>query len=202
MVKLNRLYTKNGDQGNTHLFGGELVRKNCTRIQSVGDVDELNSHLGLARTLLAELVSERGSSSAEIIDIQIMAEHIASIQNELFDLGAVLATATRPDGISLPEIAEHHVKRLESWIDELTCLTGELRSFVLPGGTRLNAVLHIARAVCRRTERTILSLRDEAEVSDFIVIYINRLSDYLFAAARRSAQLEQAEEFLWVPGAT
>jgi cob(I)alamin adenosyltransferase len=200
MVKLNKLYTRNGDKGCTHLCGGEVVEKTSCRVTAMGDVDELNSHLGLARTLLETTVAAQKHSSPEVIDIEILVKHVSVIQNELFDIGSRLATLSIPEGMNLPQISRQHVERLEEWIDELALITGELRSFVLPGGTRTNAVLHLARSVCRRAERSILLLHKEVPVDEATLIYMNRLSDYLFAAARRCAQIEQAKEFLWIPG--
>ncbi|MCB0309780.1 MAG: cob(I)yrinic acid a,c-diamide adenosyltransferase [Bdellovibrionales bacterium] len=186
MVKLNKLYTKVGDQGETFLVGGKRTSKADLRVRAFGEVDELNAIIGMIRTL------------AEQHNRQELTEKLSILQNELFDAGAELATANGE--IPTVQIVEMQYKRLESWIDQLTSKLDELKSFVLPGGTELNSWLHLARAVTRRAERSIVQLSNEQEVGGAVLIYFNRLSDLLFALARHESCLAQVPEYLWQPG--
>lgn len=188
MVRINRIYTRTGDKGETGLVGGSRVSKSNIRIELLGEVDELNAHLGVLRTLFAK---ENYTRPLEMI---------SRIQNELFDLGAEIATppeAQRPGSLTTESA---HVTRLENWIDELTEGIPELTSFVLPGGTDLNASAHIARTVCRRLERTLVRAHEMIGVSDPLLRYVNRLSDLLFAMARWISRETKQPEYLWVPG--
>ena len=190
MVKINKIYTRGGDKGETQLVGGTKVSKDDLRVHAYGDVDELNCLIGAARTLAVE--QKKNSLS----------EQLAKLQNELFDLGSELATQAGQEWEGMLTIEATHILRLESWIDELVKDLPELRSFVLPGGTQLNAVLHHARCVCRRAERHVVSLGREESVSEFVLQYLNRLSDLLFAMARAESKASNAQEFLWQPGKT
>ena len=172
MVKINKIYTRTGDTGETGLVGGVRVAKDSLRVTAYGDVDELNSHLGACRTLAA--------SQNRIA----LTDKLEQIQNELFDIGAELATPPEKPWPGMVCVGLDQVVRLEQWIDKLTENIPELRSFVLPGGTELNSALHLARTVCRRAERTIIKLSRSESVSKELVAYINRLSDLLFAMAR------------------
>lgn len=188
MVKINRIYTRTGDTGETGLVGGARVPKDCPRVEAYGDVDELNSILGWARTIADE---QR---------IETLTPKLAEIQQSLFDLGSELAT---PPGAQWPGmilVSDSQITQLEGWIDELIADVPELRSFVLPGGSTLNSALHIARAVCRRAERSILRLSRQETVSGTVLIYINRLSDLLFAMARHESKRSGAPEYLWRAG--
>jgi cob(I)alamin adenosyltransferase len=188
MVTLNRIYTRTGDDGTTGLVGGERVKKTSLRVCAYGDIDELNCHIGVCVTILAD-----GS-------IQALHEKLITIQNELFDIGSELATPPGEAWPGLPQTTSLHVERLEKWIDELNSGLPELKSFVLPGGSPLNAHLHLARAVCRRAERAVLVLADTDPVSADILHYLNRLSDLLFVMSRSAAHAAGAQEYLWVPG--
>lgn len=189
MVKINRIYTRTGDDGSTGLVGGERVAKNCLRVSAYGEVDELNSFLGQARTL------------AQKVQRSALEQRLEIIQNELFDLGAELASAPGADLSGMPTVSLSQVSRLERWIDELCDGMPELRSFVLPGGTELNSALHVARAVCRRAERSVLTLHQDQAVSEPLRAYLNRLSDLLFAMARFESHASGSSEYLWKPGA-
>jgi cob(I)alamin adenosyltransferase len=189
MVALNRIYTKAGDGGRTQLVGGERRAKHDLRIESYGTVDELNATLGLARLHSAE--------DAETDAI------LMRIQNDLFDLGADLATPPREISREREDlrVLESQVERLEREIDAMNEGLAPLRSFVLPGGTALAAHLHLARTVCRRAERLVVALAEKPEekVAPALIRYLNRLSDLLFVAARH-ANDRGARDVLWVPG--
>lgn len=188
MVKINKIYTRTGDDGTTGLVGGSRVPKHSTKVHAYGDVDELNSWIGLVRTILVA----QGPKDA--------VEHLTTIQNILFDIGAVLASPPEVTWPTKRTIADDDITVIEGWIDSLTAQVPELRSFVLPGGTIANSYLHIARTVCRRAERAVLALNEDEPVPVGILQYLNRLSDYLFALARREITYAGGTEFLWSPG--
>lgn len=189
MVTLNRIYTRTGDGGTTRLATGETVSKSSARVEAYGAVDETNACLGLAR--------------AHLDDAELDAV-LARIQNELFDLGADLATPPRPDeadGMVL-RVSEAQVARLEAEIDAFNDRLPPLTSFVLPGGSAAASALHLGRTVCRRAEREAVRLVEAGEpVSGPALRYINRLSDLLFVAARWANGRGAAEVF-WKSGAT
>lgn len=189
MVALNRIYTKAGDGGRTQLVGGERRKKHDLRIECYGTVDELNASIGLARLHTA------GEAGLDAM--------LARIQNDLFDLGADLATPPRDTPAKREDlrVLDSQVERLEREIDGMNEGLQPLRSFVLPGGTAAAAHLHLARTVCRRAERLVVALAEKAEekVAPEIVRYLNRLSDLLFVAARH-ANGRGALDVLWVPG--
>ena len=191
MVKLNKIYTRTGDDGTTGLGSGERRLKSDVRIDAYGTVDEANSCIGLARLSTADAHPE--------IDAML-----GRIQNDLFDLGADLATPQRDKELGWEplRIVEAQVTRLETEIDLVNAAIPPLNSFILPGGSALAAHLHVARTVCRRAERLIAQLAaTEGEiVSEFALAYANRLSDFLFVAARRANE-NGAADILWVPGA-
>ncbi len=187
MVKINRIYTRTGDDGNTHLVDGTRCAKDSLRVSAYGDVDELNSVIGMARTL------------AEARGFTVLNERLSILQNELFDAGSLLACPAEMDLSKLPMITNEQVTRLEHWIDECTEQLEELKSFVFPGGDELNAWLHLARTVCRRAERSIVTLSHRESVPSPIAIFFNRLSDLLFAWARLASKNAGTKEYLWVP---
>lgn len=188
MVTLNKIYTRTGDGGLTRLATGEPRSKSSPRVSAYGEIDELNACLGLA--------SRAVEGDATLVAM------IGRIQNELFDLGADLATPERPEGQAL-RIVPSQVERLESEIDALNESLSPLTSFVLPGGTAAAAALHMARTICRRAERTCVALAAEPGevVGEAALKYVNRLSDLLFVAARY-ANDKGAADVLWRPGAT
>jgi len=204
MVKINRIYTRTGDDGTTGLVGGVRIAKDSARVESIGAIDELNSYLGIIRTLAdaESLLSSNQEETVPLASSKRLSEIIAALQQQLFDLGAELAT---PKGAEWPTMKLFHnqdVQMLENLIDEASIGVPELRSFVLPGGTLSNAYLHLARTVCRRAERELIRFSREESVSSDILKYVNRLSDLLFALARRSARISTTgdlEEYLWVP---
>jgi cob(I)alamin adenosyltransferase len=187
MVRLTRIYTRTGDAGRTRLASGESVPKSDSRVEAYGAVDEANACLGLARLHTA------GDPILDPI--------LGRAQNDLFDLGADLATTGEAPGAL--RILESQVARLEREIDQLNAELAPLNSFILPGGTPAAAALHQARTVCRRAERWAVRLaHDEGgEVSPAAMKYLNRLSDLLFVAARW-ANARGASDVLWAPGAT
>ena len=188
MVKLNRIYTRTGDDGGTGLVGGERVTKDSLRVGAYGEVDEANACVGLARV--------HTGADAELDAV------LARIQNDLFDLGADLATPDLEQAGAL-RIIDAQVGRLEREIDAMNADLAPLSSFVLPGGSPAAAALHLARTVSRRAERTAVALtRVPGEaVNPAAIRYLNRLSDLLFVAARR-ANANGASDVLWTPGAT
>ncbi|MGX1307927.1 cob(I)alamin adenosyltransferase [Amorphus suaedae] len=188
MVVLNKIYTRTGDDGTTALSTGERRPKGDLRIAAYGTVDETNAAVGLARLHAAD---------APTIDATL-----ARIQNELFDLGADLATPPGgPYEDKALRIVDSQVERLEADIDALNADLAPLRSFVLPGGTPLAAHLHHCRTVSRRAERLATELAAREPVGGAAIRYINRLSDYFFVASR-AANANGEGDVLWVPGAT
>ncbi len=189
VVTLNRIYTRTGDAGMTRLATGAEVRKSDARVATYGEVDEANACLGLARL----------HTAGQPLDAML-----ARIQNELFDLGADLATPAKPDEAegAVLRILDTQVARLEAEIDALNAELPPLQSFVLPGGTPAAAALHLARTVARRAERAAVALAASGEpVSAPALRYLNRLSDFLFVAARTANDGGAAEVF-WKSGAT
>jgi len=183
-----KVYTRGGDAGETSLFGGQRVRKDSSRVQAYGEVDELNAVLGLARCEL---------SGADDLDTQL-----ARIQSSLFDLGSELATpdpeSRERKGKPAPRVSDGDADELERWIDALDLELEPLTRFVLPGGTRAAAWLHLARTVCRRAERSVIALAALEPLRPVPVKYLNRLSDYLFTAARASNRRGGVPESHWV----
>ncbi len=190
MVKLNKIYTRTGDDGSTGLVDGTRLTKDSARVAAYGDVDEANAALGLVRL---SLTNQR-------IDAML-----ARIQNELFDLGADLATPLPVGDAADSEYALRMIgsqtERLEAEIDELNTDMEALTSFVLPGGSPPSAYLHLARTVTRRAERTMVSLAAQEPVNPHALSYINRLSDFLFVAGRW-CNAQGAGDVMWVPGET
>ena len=194
MVRLNRIYTKAGDGGETRLVGGQKVAKNSARIETYGTVDELSSCLGLARAALATPPQPAGAAELDAV--------IKRIQNELFNLGSDLATLEADRRPTQPVIEPRHTAALEQQIDAWNEHLPELRSFVLPGGGRVASYLHLARTVCRRAERLIVRLADAEPISPAVIPYVNRLSDALFVMSRHAARVYGEPEPLWQPEKT
>lgn len=193
-VALNRIYTRTGDSGQTLLVGGQRLSKADLRIESYGTVDELNAFIGAARTTSEEL-------AAKYERLWPFAANLKRIQHELFNLGSILATLPADVGPKQPRITEAEVTQLEREIDRANDELLPLRSFVLPGGTRLNSDLHICRTVCRRAERLLVRLSATDEVPGEAVRYLNRLSDALFVWSRWANHVVGTPETLWQPNA-
>lgn len=176
-----RIYTRTGDDGTTGLVGDARVRKSDLRIAAIGEVDELNAAMGLAR------VAGEGTA---------LESELAQIQNRLFDLGAELAS---PEGqrFQVRTLDSRHVEELERSIDAMDVELPMLKHFILPGGSELAARLHVARSVCRRAERVLFTLSENTSVRDVTRTYLNRLSDWLFTAARTANRLKGVEDIIW-----
>jgi cob(I)alamin adenosyltransferase len=185
MPRLTRLYTRKGDDGTTGLGGGQRIAKDSPRVTAYGTVDELNSAIGLA--VAHGLVPK-------------LAGVLPRIQNELFHLGSDLCFLEEDKhAFALPQIDARHVKALEAVIDELNDVVGALENFILPGGTEGSAYLHLARTICRRAERDAIALARLEPIGEFVVAYLNRLSDALFVMARYENRMHNVDEPLWDP---
>ncbi|WP_297322595.1 cob(I)yrinic acid a,c-diamide adenosyltransferase [uncultured Bartonella sp.] len=183
MVKLNKIYTRTGDDGTTGLVNGERRSKADLRVEAYGTIDETNAAIGLARL---ETVGE-------------LDKMLEIIQNDLFDLGADLATPQPSKNKVDLRIVSTQTKRLENEIDKLNKMLSPLTSFVLPGGSKASAHLHLARTVVRRAERAMVALHNQEKVNNEALQYINRLSDFLFVAARYANDYGK-NDVLWTPG--
>lgn len=184
-VAINRVYTRRGDSGETSLAGGQRIAKNDLRIEAYGTVDELNSFIGLAR-----------ESARELPELDTI---LRRVQHELFNLGSILATLPEDVHPHQARITDAESAQLEREIDRMNEGLPKLRSFVLPGGSRLNAELHICRTICRRAERICVSLAAVADVDAAILKYLNRLSDALFVWSRWASHRTGVPETLWEP---
>ncbi len=185
MVKLNKIYTRTGDDGTSGLVDGSRVSKASALMAAIGDVDEANSLIGVAAALAD------GETKARL----------TTIQNDLFDLGADIATPEGDYAWEPLRVVAKQVERLEREIDAMNADIPPLSSFVLPGGSPLAAALHVARAATRRAERSAVAANAAAALNPHALEYLNRLSDWLFVAAR-AANANGADDVLWVPGAS
>jgi cob(I)alamin adenosyltransferase len=190
-VRINKVYTRTGDDGSTALVGGARVAKDAPRIEAYGTVDELNACLGLVREALG-----KSKAKALLLPIVIRAQH------ELFNLGAHLATPDEARWSQQPPVADRHVEALEREIDRCNQDLPELRSFILPGGGAASAAFHLARTVCRRAERLVVTLAKREPVGPEPVKYLNRLSDALFVFGRWACWKDGVPEPLWEPSKT
>ncbi len=177
-----KIYTKTGDTGETSLLGGERVRKDHHRIEAYGTIDELNSHVGVVR--------------AGWIGGPIDAE-LAAIQSDLFDIGALLASAVPNEQFC--GVREARIEALERAIDTMEAELAPLKNFVLPGGSPDAAAMHVARTVCRRSERMVVALGEPGEDTSRATRYLNRLSDFLFVAARYANHVRSIDDVAWHP---
>lgn len=193
-IALNRIYTRTGDAGQTHLVGGQRISKDDLRIECYGTVDELNACIGAARATSEEL-------SGRVEQLRPFSAILKRIQHELFNLGSILATLPEDVHPKQPRVTSADVQQLEREIDEANGQLKPLRSFVLPGGSRLDAELHICRTVCRRAERLLVALAKQQNVPSEALQYLNRLSDALFVWSRWVNHVSGAPETLWEPNA-
>jgi cob(I)alamin adenosyltransferase len=184
-VAINRVYTRRGDSGQTSLAGGQRISKGDARIEAYGTVDELNAFIGLAR-----------ESSRDLTELW---QILGRVQHELFNLGSILATIPEDVHPRQARITAAECEQLEREIDRMNDELAPLRSFVLPGGSRLNAELHICRTICRRAERRCVSLAASVQLDEAILKYLNRLSDALFVWSRWASHRMGTPETLWEP---
>jgi cob(I)alamin adenosyltransferase len=191
-IALNRIYTKRGDKGETGLAGGQRVPKDSARIEAYGTVDELNAFTGLA-VVSCEEMTQRNPRLGHLLPI------LRRVQHELFNLGSILATLPQDVHPKQARITPAEVSQLEREIDSMNESLPALRSFVLPGGTRLNAELHVTRTICRRAERLLISLSRVEDVPAEAIQYLNRLSDAMFVWSRWVNHTTGAPELLWQP---
>ena len=179
-----KIYTKTGDQGLTSLIGGTRVKKSHVRIEAYGTVDELNAYIGL--------VADQPINTNRRLFLK-------EIQDRLFTIGSSLASEPEKSKMKIPDLHETDITLLENEIDAMNSILPPLRAFILPGGHQSVSFCHVARGVCRRTERLVIALAEESFVADLVIKYLNRLSDYLFVLCRLMAYDLQAEEITWQP---
>jgi cob(I)alamin adenosyltransferase len=189
-MRISKVYTRTGDSGKTRLAGGQEVWKDSLRVDVYGTVDELNSMIGLVRVFNSDTVGPQTHATR-------LEESLRWVQNKLFDLGGILATAPGETFKNMPSVAADHVLRLEQWIDECQQELEPLREFILPGGGKVSGFLHQSRTICRRAERLCVTLSREESVDENLVKFLNRLSDALFVWARWVAKTQGEPEFLW-----
>jgi len=189
-IRITRVYTRRGDRGDTDLVGGERVPKDSPRLIAYGSVDELNAAIGVARAVNAAEI-KRSPACRELDAL------LKKLQNELFDLGGELATPPAAFQPGMFKVGPEQVKALETRIDLCQRDLKPLHSFVLPGGGRVSALLHVARTVCRRAERDVLGLTRQEDIGEWPLAYLNRLSDLLFVLSRWIGHQLGEEEFLW-----
>jgi len=191
-MAINRVYTRGGDKGETGLAGGQRVPKDALRIEAYGTVDELNAFVGVARDTAQGLAAAHPA-------LEKLNTILKRVQHELFNAGSILATLPQDVHPRQARVTEAEIKQLETEIDVMNGGLPALRSFVLPGGCRLNAELHVCRTVCRRAERICVTLAREETVDGEIVRYLNRLSDALFVWSRWVSHTLGVPETLWEP---
>ena len=185
-----KLYTRSGDDGTTGLFGGGRVRKDASRVEAYGTVDELNAAVGFVAA---------GCDDARSLHQRLL-EVFADLQSRLFDVGADLATPLDSrHADKIVRIGDEEVAKAEAWIDEFDAANDAMTTFVLPGGSELAGRLHVARTVCRRAERRVIALASAEEVNEAVIRYLNRLSDLLFAMARRVNKDAGVPDVPWHP---
>lgn len=190
-IALNRIYTRTGDSGQTGLVGGQRVAKDSLRIECYGTVDELNAFTGAARVTAESLQA-----------VAWLAAILKRVQHELFNLGSILATLPEDVHPKQPRVTSAEIAQLEHEIDEANAVLPALRSFVLPGASRVDAELHICRTVCRRAERLLVGLAREESVPEEAIRYLNRLSDALFVWSRWANHVLGIPETLWTPNSS
>ena len=186
---ISKVYTKTGDSGKTSLVGGQKVLKSNIRINAFGEIDELNSVVGIC---VEELKLQK-------YDFSKLIESLHRVQNDLFNLGTILATEPEDMVASMPRITLEDIQVLENEIDLANKNLANLHSFVLPGGSKINAFLHLARTVCRRCERVCCGLYEEEKIDKVVISYLNRLSDAFFVWSRLVAKSLNHDEHTWNP---
>ena len=191
-LAINRVYTRHGDRGETSLAGGQRVPKDSPRIEAYGTVDELNASIAAAR----DTINEARAGEPRLAPLAAI---LLRVQHELFNLGSILATLPEDVHPQQARVTDAEVAQLEEEIDQMNKYLAPLRSFVLPGGSQLNAELHICRTVCRRAERACVSLARVEGIPPEAVRYLNRLSDALFVWSRWASHITGSPETLWEP---
>lgn len=191
-LAINRVYTRSGDGGQTGLAGGQRTPKDAPRIEAYGMVDELNAFAGAARATAEEL-------AAAVPELAELVAILLRVQHEIFNLGSILATMPEDVHPKQPRITGAEIAQLESEMDRMNQSLPALRSFVLPGGSRLNADLHVCRTVCRRAERACVTLARSEAAPEEVVRYLNRLGDALFVWSRWASRVTGTPETLWDP---
>jgi cob(I)alamin adenosyltransferase len=189
-MRITKVYTRTGDAGKTRLAGGQPVWKDSLRVEAYGTIDELNASVGVVRVINADLKEE--SQAAQELE-----DELRWVQNKLFDVGSILATAPGQTFKNMPQVAVKDVTRLEKLIDRCQEDLKPLKEFILPGGGKVSGFLHQARTVCRRAERLCVALSKTEPVDPTIIKFVNRLSDALFVLARWVAKTQGEPEFLW-----
>ena len=189
-MRITKVYTRTGDAGQTRLAGGQQVWKDSLRVEAYGTVDELNATIGLVRAMNADSIAASSASAQLEADLRW-------VQNKLFDVGSILATAPGQTFKNMPTVTAKDVTKLERMIDRCQKDLAPLKEFILPGGGKVSATLHQARTICRRAERICIRLTREESVEAELNKYLNRLSDALFVLARWVAKTQGEPEFLW-----
>src|SRR5690349_13110015 len=189
-MRITKVYTRTGDAGKTRLAGGQQVWKDSLRVEAYGTVDELNASVGVVRVVNAEMVGHH-------VQAEQLEQELRWVQNKLFDIGSLLATAPGQTFKNMPQVAATDVTRLEKLIDRCQKDLEPLKEFILPGGGKVSGFLHQARTICRRAERLCVALSKAEPVDPMIVKFVNRLSDTLFVLARWVAKTQGGPEFLW-----
>ncbi len=189
-MRITKVYTRTGDAGKTRLAGGQSVWKDSLRVEAYGTVDELNASVGVVRVINADTMG--GHEQARQLE-----EELRWIQNKLFDVGSILATAPGQTFKNMPQVTGTDVIRLEKLIDRCQKDLEPLKEFILPGGGKVSGFLHQARTICRRAERLCVGLSQKEPVDPSIIKFVNRLSDTLFVLARWVAKTQGESEFLW-----
>ncbi|MER3423910.1 MAG: ATP:cob(I)alamin adenosyltransferase [Nitrospiraceae bacterium] len=189
-MRITKVYTRAGDKGKTRLASGQEVWKDSLRVEAYGTVDELNASLGIVRAFNADLTGANGTSRR-------IEDELRWVQNKLFDIGGLLATAPCETFPNVPHVTERDVIGLERLIDNCQKDLAPLKEFILPGGGKVAGFLHQARTICRRAERICVRLAREEPVDTAIIKFLNRLSDALFVLARWASKMQGQPEFLW-----
>ncbi|HSN05560.1 MAG TPA: cob(I)yrinic acid a,c-diamide adenosyltransferase [Nitrospira sp.] len=189
-MRITKVYTRTGDAGKTRLAGGQQVWKDSLRVEAYGTVDELNASVGVVRVMNADVVDEYEAAA-------LLEEELRWVQNKLFDVGSILATASGQTFKNMPQVAAKDVTRLEKLIDRCQKDLAPLKEFILPGGGKVSGFLHQARTICRRAERLCVALSKVEPVDPTIIKFVNRLSDALFVLARWVGKTQGEPEFLW-----
>lgn len=189
-MRITKVYTRTGDAGKTRLAGGQQVWKDSLRVEAYGVVDELNASVGVVRVINADMKEES-------IAAQQLEDELRWVQNKLFDVGSILATAPGQTFKNMPQVVAQDVLRLEKLMDRCQKDLEPLREFILPGGGKVSGFLHQARTICRRAERVCIALSKVEPVDPAIIKFLNRLSDALFVLGRWVAKTQGEPEFLW-----